>query len=119
MKLKDVEQYLYDMDVERNEVLLEETKEYRAIVSELTITIPKLNLNIQSATYLSFDEAEQDYLADHDFYYFTDTKTNEFVYSEYGSSLEVCLNNYLHGVNQQMSMNDISELGCNGFVKVF
>ena len=119
MKLKDVEQYLYDMDVERNEVLLEETKEYRAIVSELTITIPKLNLNIQSATYLSFDEAEQDYLVDHDFYYFTNAKTNEYVYSEYGSSLEVCVGNYLNGSKHMLDLSGIGELETQGFIKVF
>ena len=93
MKLKDVEQYLYDTEVECSTVLVEKTEEHHITVSELTITIPELNLNIQLATYLSFDEAEQDYLVDHDFYYFTNAKTNEYVYSEYGSSLEVCVGN--------------------------
>lgn len=109
MKVKEIDNFLDENDIEVEYKVFEEDDEYRIILESNYIFIPSLNINIHSGYYEVYSEDTEDYEIDFDFYMFFDSETKEHVYEEQGSGLEVCIYNYLRGIGKTVQDIDLIE----------
>ena len=91
-------------------VLLKEREhDYQIWVEPDFLYIQDLNINIFSGEYCKYSKETGDYEVDHDVYYIF-TRTGRLIYSEYGSSLEVCVRNFMREVGKDLG--GVGELLC-------
>ena len=113
MKLKEVEDYLLEHDVEDYELFEEEVQESRLWLEQRAIHIPKYNIKIREGLCELWDADSEDYELDHTCYMMFDMLTNEYLYSEIGSGMCVSLHNFLLLNNKQhLAYDDLLDLEC-------
>ena len=92
-------------------VLLRERKEdYQVWLEPDFLHIEDLRVNIYNGYYYKFDRKSGIYEVDHQVYYFFQSRTGRLVYSECGSSLEVCITNYANEVKKDIGI--VEDLLC-------
>ncbi|NCE79365.1 hypothetical protein [Turicibacter sp. TS3] len=112
MKLKDFDAYLGELQDTGYSLFEEEIGVSRLWVSQLTLYLKDCQLKIKEGIYESWDEETKDYQTDHDLYLIFDSQTNQLLYTESGSGLEVCLHNFLHWQEISLEWEDIQGLDC-------
>lgn len=112
MKLKDLDAYLEELQDTGYSLFEEEIGVSCLWVSQLTLYLKDCQLKIKEGIYGSWDEGTKDYEIDHDLYLIFDSQTNQLLYTESGSSLEVCLHNFLQWRAMSLGWDDIQNLDC-------
>lgn len=72
--------------------------------------IEKLKVNIYCGVYKSYDFDENSYILENDLHIFFDADKGEFLYYEYGSSLEVCVINFIREL--ELKIRNVENLKC-------
>ncbi len=113
MQLKELDDYLDNQDIEDYELFEEQEKEYLLLLEQRAIYIPDYNIKIREGIYETWDQENQEYEVDYTFYIIFDSLTGEWLYTEAGSTICVCLYNFL-SLNHQvkLSYDDVSSLIC-------
>jgi hypothetical protein len=110
IKLKDVEEQLFELGFDIYEgdytSLYKKEEKYEVYLEHWSIIIEELNINVKEAFYWFNDGI--DYPA----YYFFDKDTNEFLYSEQGNSLQVCVYNFCNNLGLIKSIDEVGEINC-------
>lgn len=102
MYLSEMEDELFYGDIDFEYDTLEEKEEdFRIIIQSPYIYVEELEVDIYQGLYETYNKEEQEYQADFDFYIFFDSTTKENIYEEQGSSLEVCIYNYLRSTGKE------------------
>lgn len=112
MKLKDLDAYLEELQDTGYSLFEEEIGVSRLWASQLTLYLKDCQLKIKEGIYGAWDEGTKDYEIDHDLYLIFDSQTNQLLYTESGSSLEVCLHNFLQWRAMSLGWDDIQNLDC-------
>ncbi len=112
MRLKDFDAYLGELQDTDYSLFEEEIGVSRLWVSQLTLYLKNYQLKIKEGIHESWDEETKDYETDHDLYLILDSQTNQLLYTESGSSLEVCLHNFLRENAISLEWEDIQNLDC-------
>ncbi len=95
------------------EIFEEENQSYRIWLEQRALYVKELGVKLRAGYYEVWNEESEEYDMDFDFYMIFDARTNEHLYEEAGSSLEVCIYNYLRGVRKDVfNMEEIEELEC-------
>lgn len=94
MKLKELEDYLEEAEVQDYNLFEEQEQEYRLWLEKRSIYIPEHNIKIREGICETWDVNSQDYEVDHDFYIIFDKDTDEYLYLETGGSICVSLHNF-------------------------
>ena len=95
------------------EIFEEEDQVHRIWLEQRALYVKEFGIKLKAGYYEVWDEESEDYEMDFDFYMIFDAATNEHLYEEAGSSLEVCIYNYLRSLRKGVSnMNEIEELEC-------
>ncbi len=98
--------------LEDDMVLVSEEENIKVFRDKGCIYVKELGIDIFDAYVYTFEPDTNDFEIDCDLYLFYLHNTDEQVYSEGGSSLPVCINNYLHfsGSTKSYTMEDILNL---------
>ena len=112
MKLKDFDAYLGELQDTDYSLFEEEKGASRLWVSRLTLCIKDYQLKIKEGINESWNQEIQDYETDHAQYLIFDSQTNQLLYTESGSGLEVCLHNFLHWQEISLEWDEIQNLDC-------
>ncbi len=112
MKLKDLDAYLEELQDTGYSLFEEEIGVSRLWTSQLTLYLKDCQLKIKEGIYASWDGETKGYEIDHDLYLIFDSQTNQLLYTESGSSLEVCLHNFLQGNAISLEWENIQNLDC-------
>ena len=93
-------------------VLVSEEENIKVFRDKGCVYVKELNIDIYDAYIYTFEPDTNDFEIDCDFCIFYIHNTGEEVYSEGGSSLPVCINNYLHfsGSTKSYTMEEILNL---------
>ncbi len=84
--------------------------DYRVYLEQDFLHIQDLKINVYSGELYKFSHDADEYELDHDIYYFFNERTGKLLYSEHGSSLTVCITNYLHEIGKQV--DSVADLLC-------
>ena len=95
MQLKELDDYLDNQDIEDYELFEEQEKEYLLLLEQRAIYIPDYNIKIREGIYETWDQENREYEVDYTFYIIFDSLTGEWLYTEAGSTICVCLYNFL------------------------
>lgn len=112
MKLKELDVYQGQLEDTGYLLFEEEAGVSRLWVNQWTLYIKDYQLKVKAGINESWDEKTNDYETDHDLYLIFDSQTNRLLYTESGSSLEVCLHNFLRGNAINLECGDIQNLDC-------
>lgn len=112
MRLKDFDAYLGELQDTGYSLFEEEKGASRLWVSRLTLCIKDYQLKIREGINELWNQETQDYETDHALYLIFDSPTNQLLYTESGSGLEVCLHNFLHWQEISLEWDDIQNLDC-------
>lgn len=112
MKLKGFDAYLEELQDMGYSLFKEEIGVSRLWVNRWTLCIKDYQLKIKEGINESWNKETQDYETDHDLYLIFDSQTNQLFYTESGSSLEVCLHNFLRENAISLEWEDIQNLDC-------
>jgi len=114
MLIKDLIEDTIEDDVEIDyEIFEKEEEQYQIWLEQKALYVRELGIKVRSGYYEVWNEENEEYDIDFDFYMFFDATTNEHLYEEAGSSLEVCIYNYLRVVRKDViNMKEIEELEC-------
>lgn len=74
----------------------QEQEDHEIWIEQDFLHLIDLNTNVFSALYCRYDTDTKEFEGDYSFYVFYDNDTGQELYWEQGSSLEVCIHNYLH-----------------------
>lgn len=78
------------------ELAEQESGEYQIWIDTDCVFVPDLGVLVFGASSCIYDKEKSEYALNSDLYKFYDFATGEEVYSEYGSSMGVCIHNYCH-----------------------
>lgn len=117
IKIKDLEEYLEEQELELDYSIFEEDHEHRIMLETGHVLIKELNIKIFSGFYETYSEDSEDFEMDFDFYMFFDSETSIHLYEEQGSSLEVCIYNYCRTLDSKMDLEDIESLECEFIIE--
>lgn len=120
IKIKDLDSDLGEaLDAVSNviglELVDEEDELYQTWVEKCYIHIPKYNLNIHDGYILTYNEESGDYELSNEVTFFFNGAGKECIYSEQGSSLDVCIHNYLNlnRIDKKVTMRKTENLDCD------
>ncbi len=93
-------------------VLVSEDDSMQILRDKGCIYIKELDVDVYGAYVYYYEPETEEWEIDSDLYIFYLHKTDTEVYSEGGSSLPVCINNYLHfsGITKTYTMEEIENL---------
>ena len=113
MLIKELEELFEDEEYLDYEIFEEVPEEYRLLVEERIIYIPRYEVKIRSGIYESWNNEQGDYEEDFYFYMFFDALSDKHLGEEGRSSLTVSLYNCLKNVKQQiLTNNELENLEC-------
>lgn len=113
MRLKELDDYSEEQYIDEYELFKEQYREYRLWLEQKSIYISEYNIRIRAGIYEAWDIESQDYEIDHSFYMIFDANTDEYLYSEAGSSMFVSLYNFLVlDKCATLSYNEVLDLSC-------
>lgn len=113
MRLKELDDYLQEQEFQDYDIFEENLYENRLLLEKWSVHIPKYNIKIREGLCDMWDIECDEYYADHTFYMIFDMITDESLYMESGSSMEVSLYNFLNLSNQcKLQYHELLELGC-------
>lgn len=113
MKLKELDDYLQEQEFEDYDLFEEQEQEYRLWLEQMAIHIPEYNIKIRGGVSEAWNMESEEYESDYTFYMIFDMLTDELLYEESGSSMEVSLYNFLNSSNQcKLQYDELLELGC-------
>lgn len=92
------------------ELAEQESGEYQIWIDTDCVFLPNLGVLVFGAVSCIYDKEKTEYALNCDLYIFYDFVTGEEVYSEYGSSLRVCVHNYCRFAG--ISTGDLDGLWC-------
>ncbi len=110
MKLKDFDDYLGELQDTGYSLFEEEKGASRLWVRRLTLCIKDYQLKIKEGINESWNQETQGYETDHALYLIFDSPTNQLLYTESGSGLEVCLHNFLNWQEISLELEGIQNL---------
>ena len=113
MQLKELDDFLDNQDIEDYELFEEQEIEYLLLLEQRANYIPDYNIKIREGIYETWDQENREYEVDYTFYIIFDSLTGEWLYTEAGSTICVCLYNFL-SLNHlvKLSYDDVSSLIC-------
>lgn len=112
MLLKELEEFEEEEYLDY-EIFEEATEEYRLLLEEKVIYIPRYEIKIRIGKYESWNSQQGDYETDFTFYMFFDALSDKLIGEEGGSSLIVSLTNCLKKIKQQIfTYNELENLEC-------
>jgi len=115
--IKDIDMFLEEDEDIDFELFEEEEEEHRIWLEGRVLYVKKYDIKIRAGYYEAWDEESEKYEIDFDFYMFFNAATNEHLYEEAGSSLEVCLYNYLtSNKNEMLTMEQVENLECGSML---
>lgn len=118
-KIKDWKKELGEaigaLTIQKKMVLLKQKdKVYRVWAEPDYLYLIDLKVNVFSAVCCKYDKDTETYEIDYDLYIFYDPKTGKEIYSEIGSSIEVCILNYCRTMN--LHIKDVDDIYCFYFL---
>ena len=112
MLIKELEE-LFEEEYFDYEIFEEVPEEYRLLIEERAIYIPRYEIKIRSGIYEAWNSEQGVYETDFDFYMFFDALSDEHLGEEGRSSLLASLYNYLRqGKQQILTNNELENLEC-------
>lgn len=107
---EDIGEFLTDKTLAKPKVLVEqEEKGFQIWLEPDYIYIRDLKINAYIGTEWIYDEDEDEYTPAIDLVIFFDSKTGEELYSEAGSAFFICVLNYCHLIDSEVSREEIGE----------
>lgn len=117
LKIKDLDglvgEIITQLSMLEDEIIVVSEEENTKVCKDKgCIYIKELNVDVYDAYVYTYEPETDDFEIDSDLYLFYIHKTDNEVYSEGGSSLPVCINNYLYfsGSTKPYTMEDILNL---------
>lgn len=113
MKLKDLEEYLEEIEVQSYDLFEEQEQEYRLWLDNIAIHVTQHKIKIREGICETWDVDSQNYEVDHNFYMIFDEDIDEYLYLETGSSMCVSLHNFF-SFNKKcnLSHDELLDLSC-------
>lgn len=106
--IEQLEEACSVLDLDIDTLVWERTPEQQVTLEGYRIHIPQLNIDIYPALAFTFDDDEGDYLLDYDLFLFFPSGSNDYVYSEGYSTLYSAINNFLHTLDKDVTVNDLT-----------
>ena len=113
MQLKELDDYLQEQEFGNYDLFEEQEQEHRLWLEQRAVHISEYNIKIREGVSEAWNIESEEYEADYTFYMIFDRFTDELLYEEAGSSMEVSLYNFLSSIHQlRLTYDELLEFSC-------